>query len=379
MELTDTQKLIRDTVRSFAENELALEAPKMDEANEFNMEAFKKLTELGLTGIPFSEEYGGAGAGYLSYIIALEELAKVCASTALTLSVHISLGTFPIYSFGTDQQKKKYVLSLTKGEKIGALGLTEPNAGSDASHTETTATCTNGGYILNGTKMFVTNGGFADTIVVTAMTDKSKGVHGISAFILEKGWKGIIISKKEDKLGLRGSDTRLITLEEVFVPEENRLGSEGDGFKYFMKTLDNGRIGVAALALGIAEGAFNKAVKYAKERRQFGQLIGTFQAIQFMLADMATEIEAAQHLTYNAAIMCDEGKQYSKESAMAKLFTSEMAMRATKNAIQILGGYGYVKEYEVERYYRDAKLCEIGEGTSEIQRLVIARHVLGKL
>jgi len=379
MEFTETQHLIRGTVRDFAEKELRTHAIELDENGSFSSDLFRKMAGLGLTGIPFPEEYGGAGADYLSYIVAIEEISRFCASTALTIAAHTTLGTYPIYTFGSEPQKKKYVVPNASGRKIGAYGLTEPNAGSDASATQTTAKKTKGGYILNGSKMFVTNASIADTFIVTAVTDKEKRSHGISAFILEKGWEGIVIAKKEDKLGMRGSETCLVNLEEVFVPEENLLGQEGDGFSIFMKTLDAGRISIGAISLGIAQGAMERSVNYAKERKQFDKPIGGFQAIQFMIADMATEIEAARHLIYNAAQLKDAGKPFSKEAAIAKLFASEMAMRVTKNAIQIHGGYGYMKEYEVERFYRDAKLCEIGEGTSEIQRIVISRHLLGKL
>ncbi|MBI5359732.1 MAG: acyl-CoA dehydrogenase [Planctomycetes bacterium] len=379
-ELTEEQNMLRETVRDFACKEVEPKAKQIDETQEFPVDTLKKMAELGLFGIPVPEEYGGAGSDNLSYIITVEELARVCGSTAITLAAHMSLGTYPILAHGSEAQKKKYLPALASGEKLGSFGLTEPDAGSDASGTKTTATRNGNHYIINGNKIFITNAGYAGTFTITAVTDKAaKGAKGISAFILEKGTPGFSVGKKEDKLGLRGSDTRELIFEDCKVPAENLLGKENDGFKVFMDTLDGGRISIGALALGIAQGAMDKSVAYSKERKQFGQFIGSFQAIQNMIADMAVEIEAARHLVYNAARLKDAHLPYSKESAIAKLYASETAMRTTKNAIQIFGGYGYTKDYPVERYYRDAKLCEIGEGTSEIQRMVIARQVIGRL
>jgi butyryl-CoA dehydrogenase len=380
IELSEEQKLIRETVREFALKEVEPIAKKIDLTSEFPYETVKKMADLNLFGIPWPAKYGGAEAGELSYIIAVEELARVCGSTSITLAAHTSLGSFPIYAFGTEEQKKKYLTPLATGKSLGGMGLTEPEAGSDAGATRTTAKKVQGGYLINGSKTFITNAGVGKSFVVLAKTDMNvKGSYGLSTFIVESGFKGFKSGKKEDKLGLRGSDTRELIFEDCFVPEENLLGKEGDGFKNLMKTLDGGRISIGALALGIAQGALDKSLIYVKERQQFGKPIGSFQAIQMMLADMATEIEASRHLIYNAAILYEEHKPFSKESAMAKLFASETAMRATKNAIQIFGGYGYMTEYQVERYYRDAKLCEIGEGTSEVQRIVIARQLTGKL
>ena len=379
-ELTEEQQLIRETVRAFALKEVAPLARLIDKNNEFPLEKVKKMAAINLMGIPFPEKYGGAGGDELSYIITVEELARICGSTAITLAAHISLGSFPIYHFGTESQKEKYLKPLARGEKIGGLGITEPNAGSDVSGITTTAAKHPDGYLLNGAKTFITNAHVGEIFIVVARTDKgATATNGLSTFIVEKGMPGFRAGKKEDKLGLRGSDTGELIFEDCLVPEENRLGQEGAGFKYIMKTLDGGRISIGALALGLAQGALDKCLVYVKERKQFGQPIGSFQAIQNMLADMVTEITAARHLVYQAAGLMDRGEPFSKESAMAKLFASETAMRATKNAIQIFGGYGYMTEYEVERFYRDAKLCEIGEGTSEIQRLVIAKQVLGKL
>jgi butyryl-CoA dehydrogenase len=379
LELTEEQTMIRETVRDFAVKEVEPRAARIDETGEFPWDSVKKMAELNLMGIPIPEKYGGAGADELSYIIAIEELARVCGSTAITLAAHMSLATYPIYAFTNEQQRSKYVPPLARGEKMGAFGLTEPNAGSDAGGTQTTAVRKGDKYLLNGNKIYITNADVAQTFIATAVTEKGVGTKGISAFIVERGYPGFSNGVKEDKLGLRGSDTGELVFDNCEVPVENIVGGEGDGFKFFMQTLDGGRISIGALALGIAQGALDKAVAYARERKQFGKPIGGFQAVQHMIADMATEIEAARHLVYNAARLMDAHKPFSRESAMGKLFASEVAMRATRNAIQIFGGYGYMSEYPVERYYRDAKLCEIGEGTSEIQRLVIARQVLGRL
>ena len=371
--LTEEQKLIQQTVRDFAVELVAPRAKKYDQTKEFPWDNIRKMAELSLMGIPFPEKYGGAGADKLSYIIAIEELARVCGSTSITLAAHTSLGSNPIYLFGTEEQKKKYLVPLAKGEKIGGMGLTEPEAGSDVHGIKTVALQTKQGFVLNGAKMFITNANVGHTFVVAAKFDNE-----ISLFIVEKGTKGLSNTKPEDKLGLRASDTGELIFEDCLIPTENLLGNKGEGFKYMMRTLDEGRISIGALALGLAQGAFDKALVYARERKQFGQPIVKFQAIQNMIADMATEIAAARFLIYDAAEKAAQGLPFIKESSMAKLYASEVAMRVTKNAIQILGGYGYTTEYEVERFYRDAKLCEIGEGTSEIQRIIISRHVVGK-
>jgi butyryl-CoA dehydrogenase len=354
------------------------------------------MGELGLLGIPWSEELGGAGLDTLSYMIAIHEMAKVDASHGITISAHTTLGTSPIVNFGTPEQKHRFVPLLASGKVLGGFGLTETTAGSDAAGTRTTAVRRDGGYVLNGSKVFITHGGVGEVFVVTAVTDPTAGTKGISSFILTKeadlshrpasvsighdatlpAMPGFRSGKKEDKLGWRASDTRELLFEDVEVPEENRLGEEGMGFINFMQTLDSGRIGIAALSLGIAEGAFEQSLKYAAERKQFGRPIANFQGIQFQLSDMATEIEAGKHLMYHAAWLAQNKRPFGKEAAMAKLFCSELAMRATIKAIQIHGGYGYTKDYPVERMMRDAKICEIGEGTSEIQRVVIARHLL---
>lgn len=371
--LTEEQKLIQQTVRDFATEFVAPRAKKYDQTKEFPWDSIKKMAELSLMGIPFPEKYGGAGADKLSYIIAVEELARACGSTSITLAAHTSLGSNPIYLFGTEEQKKKYLTPLAKGENVGGMGLTEPEAGSDVHGIKTTAVQTKQGFVLNGAKMFITNADVGQTFVVAAKLDNE-----ITLFIVERGFKGFSNTKPEDKLGLRASDTGELIFEDCFIPAENLLGKKGEGFKYMMRTLEEGRISIGALALGLAQGAFDRALVYAKERKQFGQSITKFQSIQNMLADMATEIAAARFLVYDTAERSAQGLPFVKESAMAKLYASEVAMRVTKNAIQILGGYGYTTEYEVERFYRDAKLCEIGEGTSEIQRMIIARHVVGK-
>ncbi len=379
-ELTETQKMIRDTVRDFARKNLAPRAEELDRTGEFPMKNFKEMAELGLTGIPVPEEYGGAGADILSQILAIEEIAKACGSTALTLAAHTSLGTMPIVEFGSEDQKRRYVPPCARGEVIASYGLTEPQAGSDSAATATTATKVSGGWRLQGTKMFMTNASVAGVYVVTAVTDRDAEKHRrISAFILERDWKGISVAKKEDKLGVRASDTCIVNFDDVSVPEANLLGERSQGFTYFMKILDGGRIGIGALALGLAEGGYERAVSYARERRAFDKPIGMHQAVAFKIADMAVQIQAARHLIYHAARLKDAGRPYKREASMAKLYSSEMAMRVLREAIQVLGGYGYMTEYQVERAYRDAKLCEIGEGTSEIQRIVISRDILGKL
>jgi len=380
LELTETQQMIRQTVREFAQKELAPRAREVDESGEFPRDSFRKMAELGLTGIPIPEEYGGAGADTFSFILAIEEIAKVCGSTALGLAAHTSLGTMPIFLFGNDELKRKYVPPNARGETIGSYGLTEPGAGSDSSATQTRAVKVAGGWKLNGSKMFMTNASVAGVMTVTAVTDRDAERHArISAFVLEPSWKGVAVAKKEDKLGVRGSDTCYVTFEDVLVPDSHLLGERGLGWDYFMQILDNGRIGIGAMALGLAEGAYARALAYAQERKAFGKPIAGHQAVAFMLSDMAVEIEAARHLVYHAARLKDAGQPFKTEAAMGKLFASEMAMRVCRNAIQVLGGYGYMTEYGVERFYRDAKLCEIGEGTSEIQRIVISREILGSL
>lgn len=378
MFLTDEQKMLRDTVRDFAEAEVKPIAAEIDEEERFPTETVKKMAELGLLGICFDEKYGGAGMDTLSYIIAVEELSRVCASTGITLAAHISLGIGPIDLFGTEEQKRKYMPPLCAGEYLGAFGLTEPNAGSDAGGTESTAVLDGNEWVLNGSKIYCTNGSVAGTVVATAVTDKSKGTKGISSFIVETGNPGFSVGKHERKLGIRGSDTVEVHFEDCRIPKENILGTPGEGFKQFLITLDGGRISIGAMALGIAQGAFEQSLQYSQERQQFGKPIAAFQTIQNKLADMATEIEAARHLVYHAARLKDAGKSYSRQSAIAKLYASEVSVRVTNEAIQTHGGYGYIKEYPVERMFRDAKLTTIGEGTSEIQKLVIARNLLGR-
>jgi butyryl-CoA dehydrogenase len=387
----------REMVRAFARDEVAPVAAKYDADAKFPWENIRKMGELGLLGIPWPEELGGAGLDVLSYMIVIQELAKVDASHGLTVSAHTTLGTSPIVNFGTGAQKQRYVPLLASGRVMGGFGLTEPEAGSDAGGTRTTAVRKNGCYVLNGVKRFITHGGVGEIFVVTAVTDHAKGTKGISSFILTKptndpesagrvgighdaslpAMRGFRAGKKEDKLGWRASDTCELIMEDVEVPVENLLGQEGLGFVNFMRTLDNGRIGIAALSLGIAEGAFEQALQYTSTRHQFGQAVINFQGVQFKLSDMATEIEAGKHLMFHAAWLAQHGRPFGKEAAMAKLFCSELAMRATIAAVQLHGGYGYTKDYPVERFMRDAKICEIGEGTSEIQRIVIARHLMG--
>ncbi|WP_027363723.1 acyl-CoA dehydrogenase [Desulfotruncus alcoholivorax] len=374
--LSEEQEMIRKTVRDFAEKEVAPKAGPMDEAEEFDYSLWDQMAEMGLTGIPFPEEYGGAGMDNLCYAIAVEELSRVCASTGVLISAHTSLCSWPIYYFGTEEQKHKYLDPLANGEKIGALGLTEPSAGSDAGSVKTTAVLDGDEYVLNGSKIFITNGEKADIYVVIASTDKTKGSKGTAAFIVEKGTPGFTFGKKEHKMGIRASSTYELVFENCRVPKENMLGEDGKGFKIALMTLDGGRIGIASQALGIAQGAFDEAVKYSKIREQFGKSISSFQGIQWMLADMATRIDAARLLVYRAAYLKDSGQPYSKESAMAKLYASECAMWVTTKAVQIFGGYGYTREYPVERMMRDAKITEIYEGTSEVQRIVIAANIL---
>lgn len=374
--LTREQELVRQMVREFAVNEVKPIAAEIDETERFPMENVKKMAGLGMMGIPFPKELGGAGGDVLSYIITVEELSKVCGTTGVIVSAHTSLCASLLYENGTPAQKEKYLIPLAKGEKIGAFGLTEPGAGTDAAGQQTTAVLDGDNYILNGSKIFITNGGVADTFIVFAMTDKSQGTRGISAFIVEKDFPGFSIGKKEDKLGIRASSTTELIFENCVVPKENLIGKEGKGFGIAMKTLDGGRIGIAAQALGIAEGAYEEAVKYMKERKQFGRPLSAFQGLQWMIAEMETKIEAAKLLVYKAAWLKQNKLPYSVDAAKAKLFAAEVAMDVTTKAVQIHGGYGYTKEYPVERMMRDAKITEIYEGTSEVQKMVIAGAAL---
>ena len=374
--LTREQELVRQMVREFAVNEVKPIAAEIDETERFPMENVKKMAELGMLGIPFPKEFGGAGGDVLSYIITVEELSKVCGTTGVIVSAHTSLCASLIYENGTPAQKEKYLVPLAKGEKIGAFGLTEPGAGTDAAGQQTTAVLDGDNYILNGSKIFITNGGVADTFIVFAMTDKSQGTRGISAFIVEKDFPGFSIGKKEEKLGIRASSTTELIFENCIVPKENLIGKEGKGFSIAMKTLDGGRIGIAAQALGIAEGAYEESVKYMKERKQFGRSLSAFQGLQWMIAEMETKIEAAKLLVYKAAWLKQNKLPYSVDAAKAKLFAAEVAMDVTTKAVQLHGGYGYTKEYPVERMMRDAKITEIYDGTSEVQKMVIAGAAL---
>jgi alkylation response protein AidB-like acyl-CoA dehydrogenase len=374
--LNEEQAMIRDTARDFARSVVEPKAAEIDRTMVFPVETFKQMADMGFLGIPVPEAYGGAGLDYLSYALVVEEIARVCGSTALSLAAHTSLVCIPLSMFGNEAQKKKYLTPVASGEYLGAYGLTEANAGSDSGGTETRAERKGDSWILNGSKIFITNANYAQTFIATAKTSKESGTKGISAFVFDKNTPGFSLGGKDEKMGMRGSDWGTLIFEDAEIPAENLLGEEGQGFKYFMQTLDSGRISIGALAVGIAQGALDKATQYAKERKQFGKAIADFQAIQFMLADMATEIEAARHMVYHAARLRHAGLPFGKEASMAKLFSSEVASRAANKAVQIHGGYGYTKDFPVERYLRDAKLCEIGEGTSEIQRIVIARHLL---
>ena len=373
---TEEQEHLRREIRDFAAREIAPNVMVWDEASEFPMAVVKKLGAMGLLGIVVPPEYGGAGLGYVDYVLAIEELSAVDGSIGIIVAAHNSLGTNHIFLAGNEAQKKRYVPLLASGEWLGAWALTEPGSGSDASAAKTTAVKKGDRYILNGSKTFITNGRYADVATVIAVTDKSKGTHGLSAFIVEKGTKGFRPGKKENKLGLRASDTSELIFEDCEIPEENLLGVEGEGFVDAMRVLDGGRISIAALALGIGRGALDAALRYVKERRQFGKAIAEFQGIQWKLADMATELDAARLLTQRAAVLKDAGRKVTRESAMAKLFASEVAVRICDEAVQLFGGYGFIKDYPAEKYYRDVKLCTIGEGTSEIQRMVIAREIL---
>ena len=376
---TDEQKQLRKSVREFAEDEIAPHVMEWDESSHFPSEILPKLAEMGLLGVIFPEQYGGAGLGYIEYATVIEELARVDGSVGLFVAAHNSLCSNHIYKFGSEEQKRKYLVPLAQGKKLGAWSLTEPEAGSDAGGTRTTAVRDSKGWILNGSKTFTTNGTYADICVAMAVTDKSKDSHGISAFILEKGTPGFRPGKKENKLGMRASDTSEVIFTDCRIPGENLLGPEGEGFISSLKILDGGRISIAALGLGMAQGALEAATRYAKERKQFNQPIADFQAIQFKLADMATQVEAARLLVYQAAWLADQKNvRFTREASMAKYFAGEVAVHVASECVQIHGGYGFIKDYPAEKYYRDSKLCTIGEGTSEIQKLVIARQLLGK-
>lgn len=375
-QLSEEHEMLRKMIREFANEVVAPTAAERDEEARFDREIFDQMAELGLTGIPWPEEYGGSGFDYLAYVIAVEELSRVCASTGVTLSAHVSLAGWPIFKFGSEEQKQKYLRPMAEGKKIGAYGLTEPGAGSDAGGMKTNARLEGDEYILNGSKIFITNGGVADTYVVFALTDPEQKTKGVSAFIVEKDFPGFSVGKKENKLGIRSSPTTEIIFEDCRVPKENLLGKEGDGFKIAMMTLDGGRNGIAAQAVGIAQGALDAAVAYAKDRKQFGKPIALQQGIGFKLADMATAIEASRLLTYQAAWKESAGIPYGQASAMAKLMAGDTAMKVTTDAVQVFGGYGYTKEYPVERFMRDAKITQIYEGTQEIQRLVISRMLI---
>jgi acyl-CoA dehydrogenase len=374
---TEEQLMMQKMVRDFAQKEIAPAVEHMEATEEFPRHLIKKMAELGLMGIPVPEEYNGAGMDFTSYIIAINELSKVSATIGVILSVHTSVGTNPILYFGNEEQKEKYIPKLASGEYLGAFGLTEPSSGSDAASLKTRAVKQGDHYVLNGSKIFITNAGVADVYIVFASTEPDKGSYGISAFIVDKDTPGFSVGKKEKKMGLNGSNTCEIMFEDARVPAENLLGDEGEGFKIAMSNLDWGRIGIAAQSLGIAEAALEYAAQYAKERKQFGKPIGRNQGLAFKLADMATEVEAAKLLTYRAANLKTNNLPCGKEASMAKLFASETAMKSAIEAVQIYGGYGYTKEYPVERLFRDAKVCQIYEGTSEIQRMVLSKHLLG--
>src|ERR1700757_5543499 len=374
--LTEEQEHLRKEVRDFAAREIAPNVMRWDEASEFPADVVRQLGQMGLLGVIFPVEYGGAGLGYVDYVLAIEELSAVDGSIGIIVAAHNSLGTNHIFLAGTEEQRRKYVPKLASGEWLGAWGLTEPGSGSDASAARTTALRKGDNWVLNGNKTFITNAHYADVAVVIAVTDRSQGTHGLSAFIVEKGTPGFRPGKKENKLGLRASDTSELIFEDCEIPAENLLGQLGEGFIDSMRVLDGGRISIAALSLGIGRGALDASVKYVKERRQFGKAIAEFQGIQWKLADMATELDAARLLTQRAAVLKDAGQRVTRESSMAKLYASEVAVRICDEAVQLNGGYGFIKDYPAEKYYRDVKLCTIGEGTSEIQRMVIAREIL---
>jgi alkylation response protein AidB-like acyl-CoA dehydrogenase len=374
-ELTSEQEMVRRTIREFAEEEVAPGATERDMNKEFPVEIFKKLGNMGMMGLPFPEEYGGGGADTISFAIVTEELSRACGSTGITYSAHISLGGAPLHLFGTEEQKEKYLVPICKGESLGAFGLTEPNAGSDAGGTRTTAVEHNGQYIINGNKCFITNASYARHVALTAVTGETNGKKEISAIMVPTNSKGFSIIDNYEKMGLNASNTTELILQDVHVPVENLLGKRGEGFRQFLVTLDGGRIGIGAMAVGIAQAAYEKALQYSRERKQFGTSISSFQAIQFKLADMALKIELARNMVFKAAWLKDQGRPFTKEASMCKLYASEICSEIANQAVQIHGGYGYMKDYQVERYLRDGKLTEIGEGTSEIQRMVIARQI----
>ncbi|MGB3101653.1 MAG: acyl-CoA dehydrogenase family protein [Psychrobacillus psychrotolerans] len=374
-DLTQEHKMIRKTIREFSDEVVAPGAIERDKTKAFPKEIFKQLADMGMMGLPFSEEYGGAGADTVSFAIVTEELSRACASTGITYSAHISLGGAPLNLFGTEEQKQKYLVPVCTGESFGAFGLTEPNAGSDAGGTQTTAKEDGDDYVINGNKAFITNASYAKHLALTAITDIKDGKKEISAIIVPTDAEGFSVIDNYEKVGLNASNTTELVLENVRVPKENLLGEKGQGFKQFLVTLDGGRIGIGAMAVGIAQAAFDRALRYSKERKQFGKTLSEFQVTQFKLADMAMKIELARTMVHKAAWLKDQGRAFGKEASMCKLYASEIAMEVADQAIQIHGGYGYMKEYEVERYMRDAKLLEIGEGTSEVQRMVIARHI----
>src|SRR5271168_5002130 len=376
--LTEDQEQLRKEIREFAAREIAPNVMRWDEASEFPADVVKQLGQMGLLGVIFPVEYGGAGLGYVDYMLAIEELSAVDGSVGIIVAAHNSLCTNHVFLAGNEEQRRKYIPKLASGEWLGAWGLTEPNSGSDAAGAKTTAVRNGDKWVLNGNKTFITNGHYADVAVVIAVTDKTQGTHGLSAFVVEKGTPGFRPGKKENKLGLRASDTSELIFEDCEVPAENLLGAEGQGFVDSMRILDGGRVSIAALALGMAKGALEASLKYVKERRQFGKAIAEFQGIQWKLADMATEVDEARLLTHRAAVMKDAGQKTTLESSMAKLMASEVAVRVCDEAVQLHGGYGFIKDYPVEKFYRDVKLCTIGEGTSEIQRLIIAREILSK-
>jgi len=374
--LSKKQALSQKLFKDFALNEVKPLAQEIDEEERFPVETVEKMAHIGLMGIPIPEAYGGSGGDNLTYIMAVEELSNYCGTTGVILSAHTSLACAPILAFGTEAQKQKYLIPLAKGEKLGAFGLTEANAGTDAAMQQTTAVKEGATYRINGTKIFITNGGYADTFIIFAMTDKEKGTRGISAFIVDKETPGFSIGKTEHKLGIKGSSTTELIFKDMILPEENLLGQEGKGFKVAMTTLDGGRIGIAAQALGIAQGALNEAIQYTKERKQFSRPLSSFQNTQFQMAELQTKIDAARLLTYRAAVLKDQGKPYSTEAAMAKLYASDVSMDSTRISLQLMGGYGYTREYPLERMFRDAKITEIYEGTSEVQKMVIAASLL---
>ena len=374
-DLTQEQQMIKKTIKEFADKVVAPGAIDRDRSKAFPTEIFKQLSDMGMMGLPFDEKYGGAGADTTSFAIVTEELSRACASTGITYSAHISLGGAPLNLFGTEEQKEQYLAPICTGESFGAFGLTEPNAGSDAGGTETRAVEDGDDWVINGSKVYITNASHAKHLAITAITGMNDGKKEISAIIVPTDADGFTIIDNYEKMGLHSSNTTELVLDNVRVPKENLLGKRGDGFKQFLVTLDGGRIGIAAMAVGIAQAAFNKALAYSKERKQFGKPLSEFQVTQFKLADMAMKIELARNMVYKAAWLKDQGRPFTKEASMAKLYASEISMEVADEAIQIHGGYGYMKEYEVERYMRDAKLLEIGEGTSEIQRMVIARQI----